>query len=203
VASLDGLAVALLAAGRSQRFGAEDKLGASLGSKPLIDWAAETGRVVNAAQHFVVTSAEMLQQDCPVGYAQLRNPDAGEGLASSLGLAARRARETGATSLLVLLADMPFVRPSHLATLVATFAADPAVPVFSRAPGGVPQPPAILPAVLFPEIEALSGDGGARSLARGATLIEALPESLIDVDTPADLALCARLIGSWQRHESA
>lgn len=193
---VEGLAVALLAAGRSQRFGAGDKLVARLGNKPLIDWAAEAGRSIIAAQHFIVTGPNALQQNCPAGYAQLLNRDAGEGLASSLRVAARQARETGASALLVMLGDMPFVRPSHLVTLVATFVADPANPVFSHASGNPAQPPAILPATLFPMLEGLSGDSGARSLARGATLVEASPDSLIDVDTPADLELCAQLIGN-------
>jgi molybdenum cofactor cytidylyltransferase len=196
VTGVEGLAVALLAAGRSQRFGAGDKLAAMLGGKPLIDWAAEAGRSVNAAQHFIVTGPDTPQQYYPAGYVLLFNPDAGEGLASSLRIAARQARETGASALLVMLGDMPLVRPSHLATLVATFVADPANPVFSHAPGNAAQPPAILPATLFPLLDGLSGDSGARSLARGATLVEASPDSLIDVDTPTDLELCARLIGN-------
>ena len=193
---VEGLAVALLAAGRSERFGAGDKLAAMLGGKPLIDWAAEAGRSVNAAQHFIVTDPDTPQQYCPAGYVLLFNPDAGEGLASSLRIAARQARETGASALLVMLGDMPLVRPSHLATLVATFVADPVNPVFSHAPGNAAQPPAILPATLFPLLEGLSGDSGARSLARGATLVEASPDSLIDVDTSSDLELCARLLGN-------
>ena len=193
---VEGLAVALLAAGRSERFGAGDKLAAMLGGKPLIDWAAEAGRSVNAAQHFIVTGPDTPQQYCPAGYVLLFNPDAGEGLASSLRIAARQARETGASALLVMLGDMPLVRPSHLATLVATFVADPANPVFSHAPGNAAQPPAILPATLFPLLEGLSGDSGARSLARGATLVEVSPDSLIDVDTSSDLELCARLLGN-------
>lgn len=196
MASLDGLVVALLAAGRSQRFGAEDKLGARLGNKALLDWAAEAGRSVEAAQHVIVTGPDTSLRSCPAGYEQLLNPDPGEGLASSLRIAARRARETGASALLVMLGDMPLIRASHLAALVGTFVADPVTAVFSHAPGNMAQPPAILPATLFPLLEALSGDSGARSLARSATLVEASADSLIDVDTPADLALCARLIGS-------
>jgi molybdenum cofactor cytidylyltransferase len=195
VGSVDGIAVALLAAGRSKRFGDTDKLSAPLGGKPLIDWAAEVGRTVNAAQHFVVTGAEAPQQERAAGYARLPNADAGEGMASSLRLAARHARETGASALLVLLGDMPFVRSAHLAALMAAFADDPSIAVFSHAPGGVPQPPAIFPTTLFPALEALSGDAGARPLARGAALVEAAADSLVDVDTPVDLALCARLIG--------
>ncbi|MBO9669080.1 MAG: nucleotidyltransferase family protein [Sphingobium sp.] len=194
--SVDGLVVALLAAGRSVRFRAADKLTATLAGRPLIDWAAEAGRTVNASQHIVVTGAYMSQKSCPAGYARLVNHDAEEGLGSSLRMAARHARETGASALLVLLADMPFVRPSHLSLLIATFGADPAIPVFSHAPGNSAQPPAVLPAALFPTLEALGGDSGARSLARGATLVEAPADTLIDVDTPADLALCAQLIRS-------
>ena len=196
MASVDGLVVALLAAGRSTRFGAADKLSATLAGKSLIDWAAEAGRSVSAAQHIVVTGLDMPQTSCPAGYDRLVNDRAEEGLGSSLCMAARHARETGASALLVLLADMPFVRSSHLSLLIATFGVDPAIPVFSRAPGNAAQPPAVLPSVLFPTLEALGGDSGARSLARGAALVEAPADTLIDVDTPADLALCAQLIGS-------
>lgn len=196
MASVDGLVVALLAAGQSTRFGTVDKLSATLAGKSLIDWAAEAGRSVSAAQHIVVTGPDMPRTSFPAGYDRLVNDRSEEGLGSSLRMAARHARETGASALLVLLADMPFVRSSHLSLLIATFGADPAIPVFSHAPGNAAQPPAVLPAVLFPTLEALSGDSGARSLARGATLVEAPADTLIDVDTPADLALCALLIGS-------
>ncbi len=195
MSAAERLVVALLAAGRSQRFGAADKLSASLGGRPLIDWAAEAGRSIAAAQHVVVIPPGMAQRSVPAGYAQLPNADAAEGLAASLRVAARHARQSDASALLVLLGDMPLVRPAHLAALVAAFVEAPSRPVFSRAPGGTPQPPAIIPAALFPTLEALSGDSGARTLARGATFVEAPADSLVDVDTPADLALCARLVG--------
>ncbi len=124
-----------------------------------------------------------------------RQSGCAEGLASSLRIAARHARESEADALLILLGDMPLVRVPHLAALVATFGATPPGPVFTRAPGGAPQPPAIFPAALFAALETLSGDSGARALARSAAFVEAPADSLIDVDTPADLALCARLVG--------
>lgn len=196
MASVDGLVVALLAAGRSQRFGDADKLAAMLGGKSLIEWAADAGRTIDAAQHVMVTGANLPQRCRPRGYEQLVNHDAREGLASSLRIAAGYARQKGASALLVLLGDMPFVRPSHLSLLVASFNAEPETPVFSHAPGHAAQPPAILPAAFFPALEALGGDTGARSLARGATLVEAPADTLVDVDTPADLTLCAKLIGA-------
>lgn len=195
MAGTERLAVALLAAGRSVRFGEADKRVALLGGKPLLHWAAAAGKGINAAQHFLVTSADFPQQHCPDGYMLLVNPDAQEGLASSLRLVARRARESEAGALLVLLGDMPLVRAAHLAALVATFDATPLRPVFTRAPGGPPQPPALFHAAHFAALEALSGDNGARALARGAAFVEAPADSLVDVDTPADLALCARLTG--------
>ncbi len=193
--STERLAVALLAAGRSARFGQADKLSAPLGGRPLLHWAAAAGAGINAAQHFLVTSAGFAPRDRPEGYAHLANPDAQEGLASSLRIAARHARESEATALLILLGDMPLVRAAHLAALIAAFTEEPSRPVFTRALGGAPQPPAIFPAALFAALEALSGDSGARALARSAAFVEAPADSLIDVDTPADLALCARLVG--------
>lgn len=191
----DRLVVALLAAGRSSRFGAADKLAAPLAGKPLLQWAADAGLAVKAAEHLLVAPEDRDASSCPSGYALLRNPGAGEGMAASLRLAARHAREMNATALLVLLGDMPLVRGDHLAALLDAFARDRARPVFSCAPGGAPQPPAILPAALFPAVEALSGDSGARMFARDAVIVEASPDSLIDVDTPADLARCERLFG--------
>lgn len=190
----EGLVVALLAAGRSTRFGVENKLLAPLGGRPLIGWAAATGLSVDAAQHFAVIAPGFPQQESLEGYALLPNPDAVEGMATSLRIAARHASELGASALLVLLGDMPLARPKHLTALLSVLTDDPTRPVFTRAPGGAPQPPALFPATVFPAIAALSGDSGARGLARGAAFIEAEPEQLIDVDTPADLALCAAML---------
>jgi len=194
VASADDLAVALLAAGRSTRFGDADKLTAPLGDRPLIEWAADAGRAINAAQHFLVSGPGFPQHFLPQGYAPVPNPDAAEGMATSLRIAARHAREIGASALLILLGDMPLVTAEHLAVLLAAFARDRGRPVFSRVAGGAPQPPAIFPATLFPALEALSGDAGARSLAQDAAFVEAPETSLIDIDTPEDLARCEQLL---------
>jgi molybdenum cofactor cytidylyltransferase len=193
VAGPERLAVALLAAGGSARFGTADKRLADLGGRPLIDWAAQAGRSIPAARHFAIVSAGFALGDCPAGYAPVVNMAAGEGLASSLSLAARQARMMGATALLVLLADMPLVSARHLAALIA--AGDGARPVFSRAGEGRGQPPALFPAALFAQLEALTGDRGARDLAGNALFIPAAAEELIDVDTPVDLMRCRHLLG--------
>ncbi len=186
------LLVALLAAGRSRRFGAADKLVAPLAGRPLLHWAAEAGHGQNAAQHVVVTAPDCPQQILPQGYAHLVNGEAETGLSASLRLAAQHARTMEADALLVLLGDMPLVTAAHLGRLVAAF--DPARPVFSRPPGGPAQPPALFPAALFPALETRLGDSGARGLSADALLVEAPAAMLMDVDIPADLARCEQAL---------
>ncbi|MBT2185502.1 nucleotidyltransferase family protein [Sphingobium nicotianae] len=185
MARAEGLAVALLAAGRSTRFGVADKLLAQLGDRPLIKWAADAGLSVGADHRFLVAGDDFDADT--LGYRLCPNPHPEHGMATSLRIAATAAREAGASALLILLADMPFVTAAHLARLVATFLRDSSAPVFSTAEGGTPQPPSLFPASLFAALQALEGDKGARSLAVGATLVVAGADALLDVDTPDDL----------------
>ncbi|MBO9575789.1 MAG: nucleotidyltransferase family protein [Sphingobium sp.] len=196
MASADRLVVALLAAGRSRRFGTEDKLLAPLRGKPLLHWAAEAGRAIDAAQHFIVAGPDLAQQALPDGYDLLVNPVPQQGLASSLRIAAHQARTLGASALLILLGDMPLVTPVHLRSLLAIHQRDGARPVFSRSGTQAAQPPALFPARLFPELESLSGDSGARAFAADARFAEAAANVLADVDTPEDLARCSNLLRS-------
>lgn len=191
MAITDGLVVALLAAGGSTRFGPEDKLAATLGGRPLIRWAAEAALGVEAARHIAVTNGSAVA-DLPEGLALVRNDEAGRGLSTSLRLAALAAQEAGAEALLILLADMPFVGADHLRAMIGRF--DAGRPLFSRVPGGSPQPPALFPTRLFPALLEATGDQGARRFAEGADFIEANADQLLDIDTPADLEWARGLI---------
>lgn len=185
--SAERIAIALLAAGRSVRFGKADKLTADLAGRPLIAWAAEAGRSLGAAHHLLVTGPDRAIDAGALGYHLLINDQPQDGMASSLRIAALAAEQAGADALLILLADVPFVTPEHLGRLIAAFREDGVRPVFTSASGGVPQPPALFPAVLFTALQGMEGDKGARGLAADATLIEAGEASLLDVDTPDDL----------------
>jgi molybdenum cofactor cytidylyltransferase len=193
------LAVALLAAGRSTRFGAADKLMANLGGRPLISWAAETGRAIPAANHFLIapTGASFLK--VAPGYSLRINPDPQQGLSSSLKIAAKAAQEVSATALLILLADMPFVTTAHLHRLTGHFSASPTRAAFTRSPSGIVQPPAIFPATLFPILMQMEGDRGARALAQDATLLDADAQELFDIDREEDLAEARRSIADEPR----
>lgn len=183
--SAERIVVALLAAGRSTRFGSADKLAAPLGDKPLLQWAADAGHSLSAHRRLLVQSAE--SSVSAAGYDPLINTDAALGMSTSLGIAAKAAERCGATMLVILLADMPFVQPGHLGALLAAFEEAPSRPVFSVTAGTPPQPPALFPSSLFPALQSLEGDKGARGFARDATLVTAAPEHLLDIDTPEEL----------------
>lgn len=93
---------------------------------------------------------------------------------------------TDADAVVVALGDQPGVTVDRVRTVTAAFAPgrDLVVPVHR----GVPAHPVLFGRSLFPELEALSGDVGAREVvrrhAREAVWIEVEP--LPDIDTPED-----------------
>jgi molybdenum cofactor cytidylyltransferase len=195
VARADRLVVALLAAGRSVRFGADDKLMAPLAGRPLIGWAAAAGRSLSAIDHILIGHPELQAGTAAPGYRLVVNPSPEDGLSASLHLAAHTARDTQATALLILLADMPFVDAAHLGRLLAAQDDAPDRAVFSSA-GGVAQPPALFPASLFDAILSSSGDKGAKHLSQQAILIEAERAQLTDIDTPEELDQAAHALSA-------
>lgn len=188
MAHAEGIAVALLAAGRSTRFGDTDKLMAPLGLRPLVAWAAQAGKGVKGQRHFLVSGDQAAFDAEALGYERLINPHPERGMASSLRIAAAAADLAGAEALLILLADVPFVTVDHLARLIETFRDDPRQPVFSATADGPAQPPAVFPASFFSRLQTLEGDKGARALAAAAALVQAGGDMLFDIDTPENLA---------------
>jgi len=173
----------LLAAGRSTRFGAADKLAALLDGRPLLDHAAAAMRELDLAARFVVRPAGAVP--CP-GFVGLAVERSQAGLGHSLAVGTRAARLAGADAVLVALGDMPFVTSAHLAAVVAAgWGTDVLV---ASTDGAAPTPPALIGADWFPQLEALDADEGARPLLRQARLVRAPAGTLRDIDTPADLA---------------
>lgn len=182
------IVIALLGAGRARRFGA-DKLSQPCAGKPLGQWALEAAQATGLPMVWIAGDAAPDFVTCEVA----QNPRAGEGMGTTVALAARLAAERGAGALLVMLADMPRVSPALLARLISAGA--PAACSYGFEPGA----PALIPAALFGELAALSGDQGAAQVLRGrgdVALVEASAEALFDVDTLQALAEAERLLRS-------
>lgn len=189
--------MAILAAGRSTRFGEASKLDALLAERPLIEWIATTGRAIAADHHWLVEQEVAPVESIVQGYERLANAQAALGMATSLRITAQAAQAHGMDALLILLADMPFVTAEHLRRLVAQSHAEPDRPIFSIGPDGVAQPPALFPACFFPALAAMKGDKGARQFAPDAGLIKCPADQLFDVDSVSDLAKAALIAASF------
>lgn len=103
--------------------------------------------------------------------------------------AAMRALPGDADGLLVILVDQPLVEAEHLEQLKRNWLTD-SRRICASVYGGHTGVPAILPTYLWPQIERLSGDTGARKLFRRSpeivTTIEC-PAAATDIDTSDDL----------------
>jgi molybdenum cofactor cytidylyltransferase len=177
---------AVLAAGRSSRFGG-DKLLHPLRGKPLAAHIADTLAAMPGPRlhRLAVCPANSARAEIfdDRGFEIVVNPDPGLGLSSSLALAAQRALALNADALLVCLADMPEVTAVHLQALIGALIGSDAV---ATACAGVRSPPAIFARNMLTGLTALTGDTGARDLLRSAATVEAAPDLVRDYDTPSD-----------------
>jgi molybdenum cofactor cytidylyltransferase len=174
----------ILAAGGGTRFGAESKLLADLGGRPLLQWAVDAqGAVPELTRIVVVLGAHAPEVGGRVRFGRAETvvcPDWATGQAASLrcGLAALE----GAAKVVVTLGDAPLVT----AAVIARFAAEP--PRTRATYDGRPGHPVVLGRDEIRTLMSLTGDRGARDLLRGGPVIEVGHLcSGRDVDTPDDL----------------
>lgn len=188
------LAGLLLAAGGAMRFGSPKVL-ANYRGEPLVRRAVHLLLPrCPAGVHVVVGASEAgvrgaLANETTGGKVTLVvNPDWSRGLSTSLvqGVAAL---PPAADAVLILLCDQPAITGDDLDALIAGWQVEPALIAaagFSDRLG----PPVIIPREFWPQLAALRGDQGARSLlewhAEHTTVV--MPHAALDVDTPEDLA---------------
>ena len=157
------IAAIVLAAGRSTRMGAENKLLADIGGKPMVRVVVEAALASAARPVLVVTGHQ--QPQVRAGLAGLdvsliANPNYASGLSGSL-KAGVRAVPDECTGALVLLGDMPKIGPENLDRLIAAFGPGAiVVPVHHGRQGN----PVLWPRSCFPELLQLEGDAGAKRL---------------------------------------
>ena len=190
------VAAILLAAGRSSRMGPHHKL--------LIQGQDGTAMVARVADTLLATPlrpiiAVLGHRATEVGAAlgsrpltRIHAPDYQSGLAASL-RAGIAALPPGAQAVLVVLGDMPLVTAAMIARLIDAYDPDEGRFIVAPIHGGELGNPILWDRQFFPEILALQGDRGARSLLdRHTEHVITVPMEddavLRDIDTPEQLA---------------
>lgn len=187
--SLEQCGIIILASGRSIRFGQEDKLLANFQGAPLAQRVARMVAALNVAHRIAILpparpQLEALFRENEIDIKINPSPDAGIGFSIAVGIKAIMEKNCAAT--FILLADMPFIKETHLRRLLKALH-PPKVAIASN--GTFRTPPALFTQDLFPDLAALSGDRGAQSIIASLAHIAEVkfsPEDLADFDTPAD-----------------
>ena len=186
-------AAIVLAAGRSSRMGAQNKLLEDVGGMPMVRNAVTAALASRAAPVVVVTGHEAERVRAALGGLDVvfaHNGAFADGLSTSLraGLAAIPPEADAA---LVLLGDMPMVEAAHCNRVLAGLSREGALIAMATDGGGRGNPVA-WSARLFPELRATEGDAGGRALlsryADNLVDVEIGEPAGTDADTPAALA---------------
>ncbi len=195
------VAALVLAAGKSSRMGAANKLTLEIGGKPMVAHAVDAALGSAASPVIVVTGhgdhdVRAALADRPVRF--VHNPDYAEGLSTSLRVGAA-ALPDDIDAVAVCLGDMPGIAAAHIDRLIAAFDPDEGrticVPTFAGKRGN----PVLWGAQYLPEMRDLKGDVGAKHLIgehEDAVCEVPMPDDapLTDIDTPEEYGAAAEEI---------
>lgn len=189
------VAAIVLAAGRSTRMAPRNKLLAEIEGEAMVRRVARVAIASGASPVIVVTGHEaegIADALRGLDVSLVHNPDYAAGMSTSLraGLAALPAGTSGA---LICLGDMPWVEVSILDALIAAFSVNGPQSICAPVHHGRRGNPLLWGAAYFPEMMALTGDAGAKSLLarHKAQIVEvevATDGIFADADAPSDLA---------------
>lgn len=180
----------VLAAGRATRFGAT-KLLEYFNGRPLLHHALIAARAACKTQVVLVTGNESDNiQECAGGLCDEArfNPDFESGIGSSIACGVRAVSDR-ADAVIIMLADQPLVSHAHLAQLIDEWSGASEEIVATRFESGL-GPPALFGSEVFPQLQDLAGDKGAKHLlldSRHTVTFVEFADAAIDIDTPADL----------------
>ena len=180
----ENVALILLAAGRSRRFGPAHKLEQDLVGTPVGLHVVKTLEALSFAARIAVIGPSAPDYG-RFDFRVVENPDPDAGMSGSiaLGISAAKAANIGAA--LIMLADMPLVTESHVRRLLCAY--DHENSIITSVADGKMMPPTLFGSAHFNRLASLTGDAGARDLLSRAKRIAAPSETMIDIDTPDDL----------------
>ncbi len=178
----------LMAAGLGRRFGG-DKLLAEYAGRPLIDWALGAIPAEQCSSVSVVAqNRAILQRAAALDFCPVENPAPELGISHSLQLGLRSIGDCDGC--LFLVADQPRLRRASVARLMQAWHQCPekiAALTFDGRRGN----PCLFPSRFFPDLYALTGDKGGRSvIAANPNCLLTVPvgrAELLDIDTREDL----------------
>lgn len=185
------LSAIVLAAGGSSRYGQCKQL-VKINGSTLVRFAI--GKLLSLFSHdrisvVVGANSEVVAQivsDLPVNL--VLNEDWQQGLATSL-KAGINSLEPGCRAVMITLCDQVLITENHLRQLLDLWIDNPTEIIASGYAGTVGTP-AVIPAEFYPQLLALEGDAGAKSILKnnaGKMIILSIPEAEFDLDIPADL----------------
>ena len=196
-ASLLPVGAVVLAAGASSRMRGNQKLVLEFDGRPMIRHAIEAASEGGCHQVVVVYAADAVKEAVDGAAELVFNPDAANGMSTSLrtGLRALRSDMEAA---LVMLGDQPLVGSRAVAVLLRSWRREGSRPAVAMSAGDKPlwTPPVVLSRELWSELESLEGDAGARQmLDKHPELLDVVPAGgrPDDIDTPGDYAKIVRL----------
>lgn len=164
----------LLAAGFSRRFGSDKRRHRLPDGTPLLTASVHLYASVFPGLIVVLRPedgalATQLRPDIPgTGPGVVLCPEAWRGMGHSLACGARAASAAGWRYVFVALADMAWVDPATLRRLVSVMEAGDDATIVQPCHDGVPGHPVGFGAGYFSELQALTGDAGARAVLRNA-----------------------------------
>lgn len=185
------LALVILAAGESKRFGGIKQL-ADYQGKPLLQQVIDHSCNFSAVDLFLILGAhreEILNQINPMNATILDSPNWSQGMGATIASAVEQLQDEY-DGLLFLAGDQPLIRRDQLNELISRWADNPQQ-IYCAQYGRTRGIPAIFPRFAYSELLALSGgDRGAKSILLNATSsVEAIeiPEAAVDIDQPFHL----------------
>jgi len=191
------IATILLAAGEASRYGSPKQL-LQIEGLPMVRRAAQAA-VEAGTRVVVVTGAHRMQVEACLHGLDLAcsfNASWRQGMGGSIahGIGHVRRAMPPASACIVMLADQPAIHAADLRRFIAAAATAPQRIIAARY-GGITGAPCLFPRGYFGELEALSGDRGARMLIRRhAQCVDELsvPDAALDIDTAEDYSRYAR-----------